>query len=117
MSFKSLFIKTTFLLFVLIVKIGHSQVQKLSFNYISGSNGVSLGKVNSIIQDRFGFIWLSDQTNRCIVRYDGNYMKRYAYSPGKPNTLGGNYPECLATDSSGIIWIGFYGQGIDRFDP
>lgn len=117
MSFKRLFVMLTFLLFVLIAKIGHSQTQELSFNHIAGSNGVSVGKVNSIIQDKFGFIWLSDQTNRCIVRYDGNHMKRYSYSQGKPNTLGGYYPECLATDSTGIIWIGFYGQGLDRFDP
>jgi signal transduction histidine kinase/ligand-binding sensor domain-containing protein len=94
-----------------------AQEQQLSFEHVTGTNGISLGKINAIMQDNNGFIWLSDQTNRCIVRYDGNTMKRYAYDQGKPNTLPGYYPECFATDSSGIIWIGFWGQGFARFDP
>ena len=33
------------------------------------------------------------------------------------NSLGGYYPECLYADSSGNIWISFYGTGLDKFDP
>nr|MCU0397394.1 hypothetical protein [Cyclobacteriaceae bacterium] len=94
-----------------------AQTNDLQFNHLLGSNGITLGKINAITQDKLGFIWLSDQSNRCLVRYDGNHMKRFSYSQGKPNTLGGYYPECLATDPSGILWIGFYGQGLDRYDP
>jgi signal transduction histidine kinase/ligand-binding sensor domain-containing protein len=94
-----------------------AQERRLSFEQVTGTNGISLGKINAIMQDNNGFVWLSDQTNRSIVRYDGNTMKRYAYDQGKPNTLPGYYPECFATDSSGIIWIGFWGQGLARFDP
>jgi signal transduction histidine kinase/ligand-binding sensor domain-containing protein len=93
------------------------QTNTLQFNHVTGSNGVALGKINAIAQDKFGFIWFSDQTNRCVVRYDGNHMKRISYGQGKPNTLGGYYPESLAFDSSGVLWIGFYGQGLDRYDP
>ncbi|MDZ7646444.1 MAG: two-component regulator propeller domain-containing protein [Cytophagales bacterium] len=94
-----------------------AQTNDLQFNHLIGSNGITLGKINAITQDKLGFIWLSDQSNRCLVRYDGNHMKRFSYSQGKPNTLGGYYPECLATDPSGAMWVGFYGQGLDRFDP
>ena len=93
------------------------QTNELQFNHLIGSNGITLGKINAITQDKLGFIWLSDQSNRCLVRCDGNHMKWFSYSQGKPNTLGGYYPECLATDPSGALWIGFYGQGLDRFDP
>ncbi|MEO5581923.1 MAG: two-component regulator propeller domain-containing protein, partial [Saprospiraceae bacterium] len=102
---------------LLLIFDGSAQTQQVKFNLVTGSNGVFLGKVNSVIQDKYGFIWISDQSNRCIVRYDGNRMTRYQYDPRKPNTLGGYYPECLFADTSGIIWIGFYGQGMDRFDP
>ncbi|MGK2861157.1 MAG: ligand-binding sensor domain-containing protein, partial [Chitinophagaceae bacterium] len=94
-----------------------SQTQDIKFNLIAGSNGISLGKINGMMRDIHGVMWFSDQTNRCIVSYDGNRMTRYQNDPKKENSLGGYYPECLATDSSGIIWVGFYGMGLDRFDP
>ena len=69
------------------------------------------------MRDHYGFIWLSDQSHGGIVRYDGNQMIQYKNIPKNPNSLGGSYPECLSIDSSGIIWIGFTGTGLDRFDP
>ena len=92
-----------------------AQKRQLSFEQVSGTSGISLGKINAILQDNYGFIWLSDQTNRCIVRYDGNSMKRYAYDQGKPNSLPGYYPECFATDSSGIICQPWNGIKITHF--
>jgi signal transduction histidine kinase/ligand-binding sensor domain-containing protein len=94
-----------------------AQTQQLKFNLITGTNGISLGKINCVIQDKYGFIWLSDQSNRCIIRYDGNHMTKYQNDPKNANSLGGYYPECLAVDSAGNIWIGFYGMGLDKFDP
>src|SRR6185369_750042 len=44
-------------------------------------------------------------------------MTRYLHDYKNPNSLGGYYPECLLADTSGIMWIGFYGQGLDKFDP
>lgn len=93
------------------------QTQTVNIEQIQGANGVTLGKINAITQDKLGFMWFSDQVNASIVRYDGSYMKRYQHDPKNPNSLGGYYPECLYADGSGIIWIGFYGQGLDRFDP
>ena len=94
-----------------------AQTRQLKFNLITGSNGISLGKINAITQDRHGFMWFSDQTSKAIVRYDGNHMTQYMNDPDDPNTLAGYYPECLLADSSGVIWIGFNGTGVDRFDP
>ena len=104
-----------FLLFLSIES--QSQTPDIKFNLIAGSNGVSLGKINGMTRDIHGVMWFSDQTNRCIVSYDGNRMTRYQNDPKKSNSLGGYYPECLFADSSGILWIGFYGMGLDRFDP
>ncbi|MGB5666771.1 MAG: two-component regulator propeller domain-containing protein, partial [Maribacter sp.] len=95
----------------------NSQTQQLKFNKIEGSNEITLGKINALAKDGHGFMWFSDQDNRCIIRYDGSQMIRYQHDPKNPNSLGGYYPESLFIDASGIIWIGFYGEGIDRFDP
>ena len=111
-------LSTYLLIFLLIVaKEVFPQTQQVNFNLVSGSNGVSLGKINGMTRDNNGLMWFSDQTNHCIVRYDGNEMVSYKNDPKNTNSLGGNYPECLFADSSGIIWIGFYGMGLDRFDP
>ena len=110
---KNLFI----LALIFILQNSQAQTQQVKFNLITGAYGISLGKINTIIQDHHGFIWLSDQSNRCIIRYDGTHMIRYQNDPKVPNSLGGYYPECLHEDSVGNIWIGFYGQGLDRFDP
>ena len=109
---------TCILIFLLIiVKNSAAQTEQIKFTPVSGTNGVSLGKINAITRDRHGFIWFSDQSNRCIIRYDGSHMTRYQNDPKNTNSLGGYYPECLFADTSGNIWIGFYGMGLDKFDP
>ena len=94
-----------------------SQTPSVKFNSVSGTNGVTLGKINGMTRDSKGFMWFSDQTFRCIVRFDGSHMTKFGYNPNASNSLGGYYPECLEADTSGNIWIGFYGNGLDKFDP
>ncbi len=94
-----------------------AQKTALTFNLVTGTNGIRLGQINSIARDIHGVLWLSDQTFRCIISYDGKRMTKYQNDPKNDNSLGGYYPECISTDSAGIVWIGFYGMGLDRFDP
>ncbi len=113
-----LFLKYIIIISLSILSIeGSAQSKDVRFSLVSGASGFSLGKINSIMRDHYGFIWLSDQSHGGIVRYDGNQMIQYKNIPKNPNSLGGSYPECLSIDSSGIIWIGFTGTGLDRFDP
>jgi len=93
-----------------------AQSQPVAFREINGTSGATIGKIGDITQDKYGFIWLANNTDRCIIRYDGSYMERFTYNPDLPNSLGGYYPECLYTDSTGLLWIGFYGQGLDVYD-
>ncbi len=97
-----------------------SQEKQVLFTEIHGTDNISLGKINAITQDEYGFIWLSAQNSRSIFRYDGANMEQITTNPDNPNdpkTLGGYWPECLFEDKNGILWIGFYGQGLDRYDP
>ena len=107
------------LLFAFACNNGLGQTREPKFNLISGADGITPGRINCITRDREGVMWFTDQTSKCIIRYDGTHMKRYLNDPKDTNSLGGTgYPECIATDSSGILWIGFYnGGGLDKFDP
>jgi signal transduction histidine kinase/ligand-binding sensor domain-containing protein len=95
-----------------------SQTREVRFNLVTTADGLQLCKSpQAITQDRYGFLWVADQSQKAIFRYDGHYMKMYRNDFNNPNSLGGHNPECLATDSLGNIWIGFYGKGLDKFDP
>jgi signal transduction histidine kinase/ligand-binding sensor domain-containing protein len=106
-----------FLLILFIPGYSYAQTTEIKFTPVTGMNGIFLGKVNSITQDKHGVMWFSDQSNRCITQYDGNRMVRYQHDPNDSNSLGGYYPECIYADSNGHIWIGLYGFGLDLFDP
>ncbi len=106
-----------FIFLLFLFNQGFAQIKNVKFTSVAGTNGISFGKINAIVRDKYGYLWLSDQSNRCIIRYDGSHMTRYRNDPQNPNSLGGYYPECLCADKDGNIWIGFYGMGLDKFDP
>ncbi|MBD0365010.1 MAG: SMP-30/gluconolactonase/LRE family protein [Flavisolibacter sp.] len=105
------------LLLLLFSQESEAQIHDIKFHLITGKYGMVLGKINGIAQDPSGYMWFADQTQRCITRYDGYSMLSFRNDPLNNNSLGGTYPECIFADPSGIIWIGFYGMGLDRFDP
>jgi len=100
-----------------IIKNCPAQTQQIKFNLVSGSNGISLGTINGITRDRQGVMWFSDEDHQSVIRYDGTLMTSFPHDPRNSNSLGGRYPECIFADSSGMIWIGLIGAGLDRFDP
>ena len=106
-----------FICLFFIIKNCPAQTQQVRFNLVSGSNGIYLGKINGITRDPQGVMWFSDQDHQSIIRYDGNSMTSFPFDAKNSNSLGGRYPECIYADSAGIIWIGFTGSGLDRFDP
>src|SRR5215475_6729298 len=99
-------LRTPYLLIFLLVlaRESRAQTQDVKFTDVGGSSGIFLGKINNVTRDKYGFLWLSDQFHRCIIRYDGSKMITFANNPKDSNSLGGTYPECLVVDSAGIIW-------------
>ncbi len=89
--------------------------ESTKFHHLSIYDGLSQGTVNTILQDRQGFMWFGTQDG--LNRYDGYTFTIYKYSPDDPNTLGGNYISSLCEDREGIIWIGTNNGGLNRYDP
>jgi signal transduction histidine kinase/ligand-binding sensor domain-containing protein len=89
--------------------------QQVIFNrvYNSHENNAAF---HGITQDHFGYIWLSSKQGG-IYRYDGTEFINYEHSDSNTNTVANNQVVCILADSADIIWLGFEGQGIDRFDP
>ena len=57
----------TMLILVVALYCG-AQTQGVKSNLVARLNGVNLGKMNRVMEDKYGFIWLSDQINECIFR-------------------------------------------------
>ena len=58
---------------------------------------------SSMVQDKFGFLWLG--TNVGLFRYDGGTYKQYRYVPGKVNTLANELVTSLAVNDD-YLFIG-----------
>ncbi len=103
-----------FIALFLFTKESPAQTAQLDFNLVTGANGVSPGKITSITLDKWGYRWFCDQSNRCLVRFDGYRMKTYRNDPKDSNTIASSF-ECLAADSSGNIWLPV-NDGVDKLN-
>jgi ligand-binding sensor domain-containing protein/signal transduction histidine kinase len=86
----------------------------IRFSHLSTEQGLSQSRVDHMLQDRRGFIWIG--TLNGLSRYDGYRFETYKPDPNNPNSLGGLRVFALFEDRSGILWIGV-DQELDRFDP
>ena len=104
------------ILLLMFARDGISQVVLPEFNLVRGTKTFTLGKVNSIAQDKYGYMWFADQGNNSLVRYDGYHMKVFQNDPADSNSVAAKNFECIAADRSGNIWVGVP-EGIDKYDP
>jgi signal transduction histidine kinase/DNA-binding response OmpR family regulator/ligand-binding sensor domain-containing protein len=84
---------------------------QLQLNQISQVKGLSQNTINSIIQDKDGFLWIA--TYNGINKYDGYSMDYYSLS----NSLSSNLIHNLFEDRDGNIWAGTSESGINRINP
>lgn len=102
--------------FVIVIFIStlFSQNQIPFFESFTIENGLSNNVITSIIQDKFGYIWIGTQDG--LNRYDGYSFKIYKNKPFDKKSLPGSWIECLLEDDKGNIWIGTNSQGVFYFD-
>src|ERR1700749_2099160 len=86
----------------------------IRFRRLSDPRSLSEVRVDSIVQDRQGFIWFG--TWNGLNRYDGYKFKVFKHDPERPESLSGVYIHSLFKDRAGTLWVGT-DQFLDRFDP
>src|SRR6476659_5641930 len=89
--------------------------QSIVFNKVLPPEGRSFLHITGIVQDKQGYMWFASKKG--LYKYDGYTMTYFKNNPLNPNSLGSNSLESICMDSSGILWIGSFGGGLDRFDP
>ena len=80
-----------------------AQVPVLHFEKITVENGLSNNKVNCMVQDKRGFMWIG--TNDGLNRFDGNSVSIFRNKPGDSTSLSGNIITDLLEDEAGVLWI------------
>ncbi len=83
------------------------------FEHITNRSGLSQNHVNTIFQDRTGFLWFG--TFNGLNRYDGYNFKIFTSTSNDETTLSQNSINVLFQDKAGNIWVGTE-QGLNKFD-
>ncbi len=74
------------------------------FKRLNITHGLSQNTVNTIMQDRKGFMWFG--TKDGLNRFDGQSFQIFKYTPQKINSLGNSFITTLFEDNEGNIWVG-----------
>lgn len=104
---------TTILLIILHTTV-FGQDSYLYFNKITAQDGLSHNRVNCILRDRRGFMWIG--TNDGLNRYDGKYFTVFNHKPGDSTSISGNIINDILEDKDGVLWIATADGGLTRYD-
>ncbi len=91
-----------------------AQSPSLYFQKLTTGNGLSHNKINCILQDRRGFMWIG--TDDGLNRYDGNNFLIFRNNPSDSSSLTGNIITDLLEDKQGVLWIATADGGLARYD-
>ncbi|HGY54913.1 MAG TPA: hybrid sensor histidine kinase/response regulator [Caldithrix abyssi] len=92
-----------------------SKETSIRFDHLSTEDGLSSSTVFSIVQDQQGFLWFG--TMHGLHKYDGYHIEVFKNDPNDSSSVSNNNSGNLFVDSKGFLWIGTWGDGLDKFDP
>ncbi len=94
-----------------------SYAQNLPPNYSiqeTSSLNFSSGNINSVVQDKEGFIWFGSWEG--LFMYDGYSLRTYKARHGYSDCFRGRKVRVVYSDSDGRLWVGSNLQGLHLFD-
>jgi diguanylate cyclase (GGDEF)-like protein len=87
--------------------------RNIQLSILSTNDGLSQAAVNSIVQDKHGFMWFGTQEG--LNRYDGYAIKVYQHDHQNPRSLAHDWVWTAYVDQSGQLWVGTDGGGLSRY--
>lgn len=91
-----------------------SEGQKLTFDYLTIKDGLPQNTVQSIIKDKYGFMWFGTFNGLC--RYDGYKFKTYNSIPGDTTSIANNRVHYIYKDKNGVLWIATFDSYVCRYN-
>lgn len=86
----------------------------LRFEHLTIDDGLTQNAGLAMLQDSAGYLWVGSQDG--LNRYDGYDITQFKHDPDNPASLGFNSIASLYEDADGILWVGTWGGGLNRFD-
>lgn len=87
-----------------VISLFTQQIYAQNFEKISNKEGFNQNTVNSIAQDKYGFLWYA--TPNGLIRYDGYEFKTFTTQSKSEGAISNNNVTYLFNDKDGILWIG-----------
>lgn len=94
----------SFIFFVMSFFNANAYEHDIKFKNITNEDGLSQATVETIIQDKQGYIWIG--TNDGLNRYNGYEFEVYRHDQESKNSITNNYIVDLQEDNEGNIWVG-----------
>ena len=91
-----------------------ARARPIRFRHLALEEGLSQTTVNSILQDRRGFLWIATEDG--LNRYDGYEFTVYKNEPTDPHSLPADTVWSLAESGNGDLWVATEGGGVARWD-
>jgi len=86
----------------------------VKFTHLTNLDGLSQSIVQTIIKDRYGFMWFGTQDG--LNRYDGYKFKVYRHVPKDTNSLRRSDIKVLYEDRQGNLWIGTTNGALSMYE-
>ena len=95
-------------------------------------NSLNHNSVRAIVQDQSGVLWVgtfggglnklvlppkNKKSKTEVFKSEELIFTHYEHKPDDPTSLSHNSIQSLFVDEQGIVWIGTFGGGLNRFDP
>ncbi|MCA0445111.1 MAG: hypothetical protein LCH54_02655 [Bacteroidetes bacterium] len=89
--------------------------QVVKFEHLGPDEGLTVGLVNGLVQDKSGFLWIASPDG--LYRYDGYSFRAFKHHPTDQNSLLDNNILNIFLDRDGMIWLATAGGGLNMIDP
>jgi len=90
-----------------------AQNTMLRFEHLTINEGLSQNRVNCILQDREGFLWIG--TNEGLNRYDGYEFHTFEKGSDSKEKLSDDFIHCIYEDRFGNILVGTGSDGLNIY--
>ena len=92
----------------------YSQANNIRFEHLSIEQGHTQTTVSCIVQDIRGFMWFG--TYDGLIKFDGYSFTVYKPNPQDLQSLSDNGVNSIYEDQSGVLWIGTFRGGLNKFN-
>ncbi|MDO7172435.1 hybrid sensor histidine kinase/response regulator transcription factor [Mariniflexile sp. AS56] len=90
--------------FLICLSLSCSFLEAQNFERFSNKEGFNQNTINTISQDRYGFLWFG--TPNGLIKYDGYEFETYTTQTKTNGAISSNHITSLFNDSNGVLWIG-----------